>query len=141
MPWVQLLLTCAPWPPHPHQLAPTPAQYYLCIQVGLQRQTGAAQADEKGRMQGAAQALPPCTHGVCAAWCATQLVRHAPPGPGLCGSPQSERLGYTISFSEFGGMEIEENWDKASGGRGGCTWRAGEACVAGGCGEAPAVLR
>ncbi|KAL4438043.1 hypothetical protein ABPG77_004264 [Micractinium sp. CCAP 211/92] len=25
---------------------------------------------------------------------------------------QSERLGYTISFSEFGGMEIEENWDK-----------------------------
>lgn len=25
---------------------------------------------------------------------------------------QSERLGYTISFSEFGGMDIEENWDK-----------------------------
>jgi succinyl-CoA synthetase beta subunit len=27
---------------------------------------------------------------------------------------QSDRLGYTISFSEFGGMDIEENWDKAS---------------------------
>ncbi|KAI3438739.1 hypothetical protein D9Q98_001158 [Chlorella vulgaris] len=25
---------------------------------------------------------------------------------------QSERLGYTISFSEQGGMDIEENWDK-----------------------------
>ena len=25
---------------------------------------------------------------------------------------QSERLGYTISFSEFGGMDIEENWEK-----------------------------
>lgn len=27
----------------------------------------------------------------------------------------SERLGSTISFSECGGIEIEENWDKVSG--------------------------
>lgn len=26
----------------------------------------------------------------------------------------SERLGCTISFSECGGIEIEENWDKVS---------------------------
>lgn len=31
---------------------------------------------------------------------------------------QSERLGYTISFSEQGGMDIEENWDKVRGGVG-----------------------
>jgi hypothetical protein len=28
------------------------------------------------------------------------------------GAPQSNRLGYDVSFSEAGGVEIEENWDK-----------------------------
>ena len=29
-----------------------------------------------------------------------------------CAMLQSDRLGYQISFSEAGGVEIEENWDK-----------------------------
>ena len=35
-------------------------------------------------------------------------------------SIQSKRLGCIISFSEAGGVEIEENWDRVGAGRGAC---------------------
>ena len=106
-------------------------EYYLCIQAGQGQQpdswlvhcarlvAGAAIAPT------AAPAAPPLL---------PPLLRHArrqpapvpapsrPPLPFRPPAPQvqSDRLGYSISFSEFGGMEIEENWDKVGrSGRGG----------------------
>jgi hypothetical protein len=79
---------------------PHAEEYYLCIQASRVCPPWVCEpAKEKGRW-------PPST-------CEAQGLACLPACLPRCQSDvQSERLGYTISFSEFGGMDIEENWEK-----------------------------
>jgi ATP citrate (pro-S)-lyase len=74
-------------------------EYYLAIQVGC------VHADPKTGF-----------------WAAMGLPLHTLQRVAMC--LQSNRLDYTVSFSPAGGVNIEENWDKASGPCCNATWAA-----------------